>query len=161
MTVTVRPAVAADDAPLLAIDKATWTSVVSPAPLSDDRATFFEEARGPDHYLVAEVDGVVSGYVAMHQNIPLPSHKHVLEINGLAVDPASQGKGVGRHLVEAAVVEAAARGARKVTLRVLGGNVSARRLYERCGFTIEGVLRGEFILSGEEVDDILMAKHLD
>lgn len=157
MTVTVRPAVPDDDAPLLAIDNATWTAMVSPAPLPDDRETFFVEERGPDHYLVAEVDGVVAGYVAMHQNIPLPAHQHVLEINGLAVAPTIQGKGVGRHLVEAAVVEAEARGVRKVTLRVLGGNVSARRLYERCGLTIEGVLRGEFILSGEEVDDILMA----
>ena len=51
-------------------------------------------------------------------------------------------------------------GARKVTLRVLGHNVGARRLYERCGFLPEGVLWGEFLLEDRLVDDVLMARHL-
>jgi RimJ/RimL family protein N-acetyltransferase len=63
-------------------------------------------------------------------------------------------------LVEAAVTHAAGRGARKVTLRVLGPNEGARRLYERCGFVVEGVLRGEFELAGRLVDDVLMAYRL-
>ncbi len=158
----IRPARPEDDAALLAIDFATWSSAVSPAPAPapGERLSFFEESRGPDHYLVADVAGVVSGYAALHQNVPLPAHAHVLEINGLAVSPAAQGRGVGRHLVEAAVAEAARRGATKVTLRVLGPNTGARRLYERCGFVVEGVLRGEFVLDGELVDDVLMARYL-
>jgi len=40
---------------------------------------------------------------------------------------------------------------------VLGHNVGARRLYERCGFVPEGVLRGEFLLEGRYVDDVLVA----
>lgn len=159
MTVGTRPAAPADDAALLAIDVATWSPDVSPAP-TPTRDAFFDEGHTPDGYLVAEVDGVVSGYVSLHQNVPLPSHAHVLEINGLAVAPAAQGRGVGRLLVEAAVTHAAGRGARKVTLRVLGPNEGARRLYERCGFVVEGVLRGEFELAGRLVDDVLMAYRL-
>ena len=86
-----------------------------------------------------------------------PSHAHVLMVAGLGVDPEAQGRGVGRALVEAAVAEARARGARKLTLRVLGGNVTARRLYERCGFVVEGVLAREFLLDGEYADDVFMA----
>ena len=56
---------------------------------------------------------------------------------------------------------ARSRGARKLSLRVLGGNVAARRLYEACGFTVEGVLREEFFLGGRYVDDVLMACLLD
>ncbi|EOD64089.1 GNAT family N-acetyltransferase, partial [Amycolatopsis vancoresmycina] len=63
-------------------------------------------------------------------------------------------------LVEAAVAEARRRGARKVTLRVLGPNAGARRVYERCGFVVEGVLRGEFRIDGADVDDVLMARSL-
>ncbi len=158
--IETRAAEPADDAALLAIDEATWTSVVSPSPVPTDRETFFVADRGPDSYLVADLDGVVSGYVSLHQNIPLPSHAHVVEINGLAVAPAAQGHGVGRRLVEAAVAHAAARGAKKVSLRVLGHNTGARRLYERCGFVVEGVLRDEFLLDGALVDDVLMAYRL-
>ncbi len=63
-------------------------------------------------------------------------------------------------MAEAAVQECSRLGARKVTLRVLGHNVVARRLYERCGFLPEGVLRGEFLLEDRLVEDVLMARHL-
>ena len=158
----IRKAHPEDDKALLEIDFATWTSVVSPAPAPtrEDRKQFFTEARPPDTYLVADLDGMVGGYVELHQSIPLASHEHVLEINGLAVAPAAQGKGVGKALVEGAVEEATRRGAKKVTLRVLGENEVARRLYERCGFVVEGVLREEFHLNNAYVDDVLMAHRL-
>jgi len=35
-----------------------------------------------------------------------------------------------------------------------------RRLYESCGFVVEGVLRGEFHVDGRDVDDVLMARAL-
>jgi ribosomal protein S18 acetylase RimI-like enzyme len=159
MTVTIRPARADDDASLLVIDTDTWTSAVSPAPAPEVRATFFD-GQALEGFLVAEVDGVVSGYVSIYQNIPLPSHEHVLAINGLAVAPGVQGRGVGRSLVEGAVELARKRGRAKVTLRVLGHNTGARRLYERCGFAVEGVLKGEFVLDGQLVDDVLMAYYL-
>ena len=63
-------------------------------------------------------------------------------------------------LVEAAVEEARDRGARKLTLRVLGGNTRARQLYDGCGFIVEGILRAEFFLDGRYVDDVLMARDL-
>jgi ribosomal protein S18 acetylase RimI-like enzyme len=110
--------------------------------------------------LVAEIDGVVAGYISIRPATELQASRHVQHVTGLAVDPALQGRGVGRALVEAAALEAAKRGARRLTLRVLEPNVSARRLYDACGFVVEGVLRGEFRLDGEDVDDVLMARAL-
>ena len=72
------------------------------------------------------------------------------------VRPSSAGR-----LTEACIEQARSRGARKLSLRVLGGNVAARRLYESCGFTVEGVLCEEFFLGGRYVDDVLMACLLD
>jgi RimJ/RimL family protein N-acetyltransferase len=43
---------------------------------------------------------------------------------------------------------------------VLGTNSTARRLYSRCGFVEEGVLRAEFLLDGRYVDEVLMARFL-
>ena len=84
----------------------------------------------------------------------------MLTVNGLAVDPSRRRVGVGRALIDAAAAEASARGARRLTLRVLGPNDAARRLYESAGFVVEGVQRGEFFLEGEYVDDVLMALDL-
>jgi ribosomal protein S18 acetylase RimI-like enzyme len=158
--VSIRPAEARDDSRLAAIDQMTWSPLASPAPRPGPGSPFSKDPKRLDDLLVAEVDRLVVGYVAMHQTISLPSHAHVLEIDGLAVAPAQQGRGIGHRLVEEAKMEAVRRGARKLTLRVLGPNTSARRLYERCGFVIEGVLEGEFVLDGELTDDVLMACRL-
>jgi len=152
-----------DDGPALArVDLATWTPLTSPADPPDDPSgyVFFNERTHPEEVLVAEADGVVVGYVKIGPVTPLPSNAHVLQIQGLGVDPGHQGRGVGRVLLQAAADEARARGARKLSLRVLGRNTTARRLYERSGFVVEGVLTGEFLLDGEYVDDVLMALRL-
>ncbi|MYV52865.1 GNAT family protein, partial [Streptomyces sp. SID3212] len=59
-----------------------------------------------------------------------------------------------------AALHARNQGARRLTLRVLGHNTPARRLYEAEGFAVEGVLPGEFLLDGEYVDDVLMGRSL-
>lgn len=156
----VRPA-RAEDAPVLRrIDERTWSSAVTPASPPPPGEGLFEGDFPVDDVLVAEVDGVVAGYVLLARSLPIASHAHVLEIGGLAVDPQRQGAGVGRALVLAAVDEARARGARKLSLRVLGPNDQARRVYAACGFETEGVLRGEFHLDNLDVDDVLMARYL-
>lgn len=157
---TIRAARASDDAALARIDQLTWTSATSPSPVPPPGTPFARPGTSYDDLLVAEVDGQLAGYVKVHQAIPLPSHEHVLELGGLAVDPAHGRQGLGRLLVKAACDEARRRGARKLSLRVLGPNAGARALYEACGFRVEGVLRGEFLLDGQYVDDVLMAREL-
>lgn len=52
----------------------------------------------------------------------------------LAVDPSSQGRGVGAALVEACVERATAAGAARLVLHTTEWMASGRRLYERLGF---------------------------
>lgn len=159
----VRPATIDDDRILLEIDHATWSPAWSPGAPPDrerDPAFYREQHGGPEGFLVAELDGDVVGYVGLHPAGDLASHAHVRIIDGLGVLPAARGRGVGEALVRAAVERARADGAAKVTLRVLGTNPTARRLYERCGFDVEGVLVGEFVIEGSPVDDVWMALHL-
>jgi RimJ/RimL family protein N-acetyltransferase len=47
-------------------------------------------------------------------------------------------------------------GLHKVWLTVHARHAGARRLYERVGFVVEGVLRGEFLLDGERIDALRM-----
>ena len=58
----------------------------------------------------------------------------LVNVHDLAVDAAWRGRGVGRALLGAVEREARERGACKITLEVLEGNVVARRAYERAGF---------------------------
>ncbi len=110
--------------------------------------------------LVALVDGEVGGYVKLGRATELAASDHVVHVDGLAVAGPCRRRGVGRALVDAAAAEARARGARRLTLRVLGHNDAARRLYESAGFVVEGIQRGEFLLEGAYVDDVLMALDL-
>lgn len=149
-----------DDEPALrAVDLATWTTAVSPAPPPPPDRPFLDAATDLADLLVAEVDGRAVGYARLSRSA-LPSHQHVLTVNGLAVAPEEHGRGIGRSLVLGAVDLARARGARKLTLRVLSPNTRARELYAACGFGVEGILRGEYLVDGAPVDDVLMARHL-
>jgi ribosomal protein S18 acetylase RimI-like enzyme len=158
---TVRLARADDESVLSRIDRATWSDLSSPAPPPGADRPFFSESTRPEDVLVAERDGVVAGWAKIEHPTPFPSSGHVWTITGLAVDPAAQGNGVGRALVEALADEARSRGARRLTLRVFAPNETARRLYERCGFEVEGILRGEFRAGDDYVDDIFMALTLE
>jgi len=159
-SVTIRWADPADEARLVEIDEKTWSPLVSPAPLPAE-PVFFRPHVEPADALVAEVEGRVVGYVLIGTPTPLPASARVQMIRGLAVDPAHQGQGIGRTLIDAAIAEATARGAVKLSLRVLATNDGARRLYADAGFETEGVLADEFFLEDQAVDDHLLARRLD
>lgn len=75
-----------------------------------------------DYGRVVERDGVVVAYLAATGGF----------LDQLFVEPAAQGQGIGRALLEAHL----ARGIRPVTLEVFEDNHQARRLYEGYGFRV-------------------------
>jgi ribosomal protein S18 acetylase RimI-like enzyme len=157
----IRRARPEDEAVLSLLDRETWSPLhsVQPRPERPYRP-FFDERHEPRHHLVAELDGVVVGYLRLVPSSPLACNAHVRQIQGLAVAEAARGTGAARALLRAAQDEARRLGARRITLRVLGHNTPARKLYESEGFTVEGVLPGEFLLEGDYVDDVLMGRSL-
>jgi ribosomal protein S18 acetylase RimI-like enzyme len=157
----IRRAVHADDAVLAELDRHTWSPLhsVIPGPPPDGRP-FFDVANLPSDNLVAEYGERIAGYLRLVQPTALPSNAHVRQIQGLAVDTWARGRGVGQALLGAAGEQARGEGAVRITLRVLGHNTPARRLYESAGFAVEGVLPGEFLIEGEYVDDVLMGRTL-
>ncbi|WP_351233789.1 N-acetyltransferase [Streptomyces sp. NPDC002133] len=188
--VFIRPAGLADDAALGELDRATWSTLhaVLPRPMPPYEP-FFDEAHRPDGYLVAETaaetaaetvaetipddaasanaqtdDGDtgrrIAGYIRLGFPTPLACNQHVRQIQGLAVAGWARGRGVARALLRAAGDEARRQGAVRITLRVLGHNTPARRLYESEGYVVEGILPGEFFLAGRYVDDVLMGRSI-
>ncbi|WP_328914935.1 MULTISPECIES: GNAT family N-acetyltransferase [unclassified Streptomyces] len=158
--VTIRQATLADEGALADLNRAAWSWLSEVKPRPDPGEAFFSESLPPRQVLVAERDGVVVGFIRQVPPTRLASNQHVRQIQGLAVDPAVRGAGIGRALVEAACAAAREEGARRMTLRVLGHNAPARRLYESCGFAVEGVCEEEFWIDGSYVDDVLMARRL-
>jgi dTDP-4-amino-4,6-dideoxy-D-galactose acyltransferase len=87
-----------------------------------------------DVVLVADADGRPAGYVSCH----------ALEwgwgsIGLIGVAPDAQGQGLGRALVEGAVVWARERGLERVTVVTQARNVAALRTFEACGFRTDDV----------------------
>lgn len=66
------------------------------------------------------------------------------EILTVAVLPAFRRQGLGRILVEQAVVGACAQGARRMFLEVAQGNRAALALYEASGFVTTGVRKAYY-----------------
>ncbi len=93
--------------------------------------------------MVAEVQNHVCGFV-IAWNV-----REEGEITTIAVDEKFRGRGIARQLLEAALHEAARRGAEVMFLEVRPANQVAQRLYERCGFAQVG-LRKNYYQNGDD-----------
>ncbi len=83
-------------------------------------------------YLVAECDGALVGYAGL-----MVSGRDA-DVQTVAVDDAVRRTGIGRHLVQALLHDARARGCTVVMLEVAAGNEPARHLYDSLGFAEVG-----------------------
>lgn len=157
----IRTATLGDEDALGRLDRVTWSTLHAVAPRPrPPYEPFYSERFGPRDHLVAEFDGRLVGYIRLGFPTPLACNVHVRQIQGLVVADEARGAGVGRALLRSVQEEARRQGARRITLRVLGHNTPARKLYESEGFVVEGILPEEFLLDGEYVDDVLMGRFL-
>jgi ribosomal protein S18 acetylase RimI-like enzyme len=159
--VEVRVARASDEAQLARLDRISWSPRSGfPSVIQQAGSVFFLTESPPQAFLVGVIDGAVVGYIRLGSPLPLPENAHVVGVLGLAVAPAARRRGVATALLAAAEERARARGARKLSLRTFSTNPHAISLYTRFGFQREGVLRAEFLIEGQYVDDVLLAKYL-
>ena len=119
---------------------------------------FLAKAHAGGVSLGAWIDGRLSGEIHASRIGP-DQFAHVLSDLTVAVDPAWQGKGVGRALF--AALFAAARElsptVTRIELMAREGNIDAIRLYERLGFVMEGrFVQRVRMPDGRLEDDIAM-----
>lgn len=84
--------------------------------------------------LVATAAGAVVGTVALLRSLSTAVGGDVCWLEDLVVDPAHRRAGVGRALVQAAIVEARRRGWARITLLTDPDNDAGQRLYAALGF---------------------------
>jgi len=78
------------------------------------------------------------------------------ELLTLCVDPAHQGRGLGRRLAETLFAQLRAEGVRRVHLEVRGSNAAARALYDALGFR-ESRRRAGYYRDGEDALELGVA----
>jgi GNAT superfamily N-acetyltransferase len=127
---TIRRATTADAEAIATL----FTDEGYPAGPSDIVERLERFASGHSQVLVAEGDGVVLGFVALHA---LPRFEHddrIVRLLALVVDAGARERGLGRALIAAAEDVATELGAAFTEITAAHHRPEARRLYETLGY---------------------------
>ena len=90
--------------------------------------------------VVARVDGVVSGLIALDFMYYLPLDTVTCRITALVVTPSARGQGLGRQLLREAERRARTGGAARLELASGSQRSDAHAFYKACGFS-DGTVR--------------------
>ena len=128
-----------------------------PDEISDDveaQARIIEAAGKDPHrtILVATTGNEVIGFAGYLPAGPGRRAAHRASI-ALSVNEAYTGRGIGRALLAALADHARASGIRQLELGVYEQNERARRLYERFGFTVTGLIPAAYVHDDGSVHD--------
>jgi RimJ/RimL family protein N-acetyltransferase len=124
--------------------------------IADERRYLRAVRNHPDAAVfVVEDGGRVVGRLSLARDVH-PASAHVADL-GLMVAASHRRRGVGRALLDQAVVWSIGAGIDKLELHVFPWNEPAIALYEAFGFEREGLRKGHYLRAGEFVDAILMA----
>ena len=161
----IRPALSRDVPALADLATRTWSDAFGDGVSRDDEAAEFAERRSEGYFasalatktiLVAEADCVLVGYVQFgavdirEVEVRLGDQ----ELQRLYVETASQGRGLGRRLMEAALRHPQLVQAKRIVLQVWEKNERAVRLYESFGFQRIGTTT--FKVGAEVMEDLVM-----
>jgi L-amino acid N-acyltransferase YncA len=137
---------------------ATFEEVPPTAAALDERRRGVLAAGLP--YLVAEVEGRVSGFAYATAYRPRPAYRHTIE-DSVYVAEGLGGCGIGSGLLGALIARCEA-GPWRQMLAVIGdsGNAGSIALHRRHGFAHVGTLRSVGFKLGRWVDTVLMQRAL-
>ncbi|WP_053239832.1 GNAT family N-acetyltransferase [Pleomorphomonas koreensis] len=162
---TIRPARAADIPAIAglyraAVETGTATWEIDPPDEAEMLRRFEATTQGGYPYLVAEAGGALAGYAYAGAYRPRRAYRFTVE-NSIYVDPAQQGRGIGRRLLQALIDDCARRGFRQM-VAVIGDsdNVGSRKLHAALGFTLIGVAPSLGYKFGRWLDQVLMQRPL-
>ena len=141
------------------VEEGRWLGAEPPVDREIQRERFLLQIE-PSTETASLVAVTVDGEVIGHARVDVTPY-NVAGL-GMMVDVRWRGQGVGSLILEAAIDAAREIGAHKLALQLWTHNEPARRLYERHGFTEEGVLRRHYPRrNGELWDAMIMGLVLD
>lgn len=138
-TFFTRPMTAADAGSVLAIFQAGIDGGNASLEAAAPDWAAFDGSKLPGHRLVAVEDpGRVLGWVAVSRVSARAVYAGVVE-HSVYVDPAAQGRGVGRALLDALIVSTEAAGIWTIQSGVFPENAASLALHHAAGFRTVGV----------------------
>ena len=107
-------------------------------------------------YVIEQNRQAIASYVL------LPHNNDVIEIKNIAVNPAWQGKGLGKMLLQDAAQRARANGYKRICIGTGNSSIAQLYLYQRQGFEITAVRKDYFMLHYQEpiYENGIQCKHL-
>ena len=161
MTVTIRSTEPSDYEALgriFACPRVVWGTLQLPFPSVEQWRKRLAEPPQGLFGLVACVEKEVVGQLDLYTFPHKPRRRHVGQI-GMAVRDDRQGQGIGTALMQAAIdLSDMWLNLTRLELEVFVDNAPGVRLYEKCGFTIEGTMADYAFREGQYVDVHLMAR---
>jgi len=108
-----------------------------------------------DVYILERKKQVIAAYVLLKDN-------DALEIKNIAVNPAYQGKGLGKLLLQDATQRARALGMKRLCIATGNSSIAQLYLYQRQGFEITAVQKNYFTIHYPEsiYENGIPCKHL-
>jgi RimJ/RimL family protein N-acetyltransferase len=132
-------------------ERATWS-------IEEERRTLAAADGRQSAFFVAEISGRLSGLISLARG---RWAKDAHQANfGMSCLPACRGVGLGTALLVQGIAWARSVGVRKLSLEVFATNDRAIALYRKMGFEEEARLRGQYIIDGKPVDEVVMAQWL-
>lgn len=107
-------------------------------------------------WLVEDIGGVLAGYILI-EGSTLARVKHTIYLV-IGISEAFRGQGIGTRLFEEMEKWAVEHAVHRVELTVLAHNESARALYRKMGFEVEGTKRNSVFIDGRYCDEYYLSK---
>jgi L-amino acid N-acyltransferase YncA len=164
MTVTIRLVEPRDAEAIRAIynrevERSTVTFDLVPRTLEEQLDWIRRHAGGHPAVVAVDGSGTVVGFGSLSPYRDRPAYQPTVE-DSVYVDPACQGQGVGRQLLERVVELATAHGFHSVIARIVGGHQASIALHAGCGFEVVGTEREVGRKLGRWLDVVLMQRML-
>ncbi len=167
--ITLRPAVAADAAPLAALARQSFIDAFAHFYRPEDLDAFLDEWKVPAVYAqaiadpdtaihLAEVGGELAAYALVKRGYVMDDHPHPrpqrpVFLSQLYCAGHMTGHGLGRQLMDWVLAQARAWQADSLSLSVYSENPGAQRFYQRYGF--EKVADTEFWVGSQRDEEYL------
>lgn len=155
-----------DDLPTIAtiyanyVENSTTTFVETPPSLDEWHTRYWDLAGTGMPFLVAELDGLISGYSYCGQWRSQSAYRYTVE-DSVYVAPDATGHGVGRRLLTELVRRCDECHIEQIIAVIVDtGDPSSARLHERCGFVHTGRLSRVGFKHGQWLDTQLWQRTL-